>query len=561
MKKSLAIALLFGVAGFVVTFAVIRADEPIPIAKQLGLRPIDPTPIAVAFTSPDALAIHAKNVIEPKDWELTNAKFLSDDSVLELSHVREVVNEVFQESMGNALSSSFPIQPGCYFFQIDQKTLANRSEVTVGDASLGFFQDAMYANWNPDWMTFSHFFRIPEMEDQMRMGIKVRNYSTVHVRNINLFPAQALLNLAPQGRPLQDIYWGKNAVSRTEPTGVFLPLGRMEKIERDYKTKQSVYHFGFERDVDKWGLYPSRMERTVYPSASIEARPIEKMVGEPVHGCRDKYEEIILKFELRPVAFDANGKFRLCPPLRFLSGCVRGTVIDDFGFGKHTHGIFWSHDGETWNAMRLEMPREGLWPVYPPMLPTKIFPCERFYLKFKAADKDHDLPSFGWLRVHAELDTDQYCDYGQTSYFIVVPGEAKGNGMQVNPLYTARNQVYFLYRNDTETAQQPAFSTRLRYSYSGQAEPKEVVFRATGNMVETFDDIACHWEILGDGDAILPGEERICVFTLETSKLRASSHAQRDHSVSDVFNVEFDLGTYKMLNEQMRFFPPRLAIE
>lgn len=565
MKKLSAVIAILCVACFAAMFLVAcaikpdHAEKPISISEQLGLRPIDPTPVVVALVNPDDSAIHAKNVIEPKDWQLTNAEWLQDDAVLELSHTREMVNRVLQESMGSALSSSFPIQPGCYYFQIDQKTPpdSGRSQVTVGDASLGFFQDAMYANWNPDWTTFSHFFRISETEDQMQIGMKVRNFSKVHVKNINLLPAQALLNLAPKGQPLQDIYWGKNAVSRTEPTGVFLPLGRMERIDQDFRTKQNVYHFRFEKGgPDPWGLYPGRsMERTVYPSASIEARPIEKRVGEPVHGSIDEIEEMILKFELRPISIGTNGEFDTLTPIRFLSGSVLGNVIDEFGSGKLPEGsISWSTDGETWNALKLEMPRDGRWPVYPPVLPAEIFPCERFYLKFKQG-------RFQWLRVQADLDTDQYNDYGQTSYFRVVPGEAQESGMKINPLYTARNQVYFLYRNDSKTALPPEFSARLGYSYSGQAEPKEVVFHASGNTTEEFDDIACRWEVLGDDDKIPPSEERICVFTLETSKLRASSHAQRGPSVSDVFNVEFDLGTYKMINEQMRFFPPRLAIE
>ena len=220
MKNLIAVLLLFGVACFTATFSVVRAEKPIPISEQLGLHPVDPTPIAVALVSPDAPAIHAKNVIEPKDWRLSNAKFLSDDSVLELYHDRETANRI-----GYALSSSFPIQPGCYFFQIDQKTITDlnyrdRSLVTVGNASYGFFHDSLYADRNPYWMTFSHFFRIPETENKMLIGIKSDSYMqskpAVHVRNIHLLPAQALLNLAPEGKPMRDIYWKELAVSRAE---------------------------------------------------------------------------------------------------------------------------------------------------------------------------------------------------------------------------------------------------------------------------------------------------------------------------------------------------------
>ena len=84
-------------------------------AEQLGLRPIDPTPIAVAFTSPDAPVIHAKNVIEPKDWELTRAEFLPD-GFLEMN------------DKGSTLSPFFPVHPGCYFVQIDQKTIGSIAE-------------------------------------------------------------------------------------------------------------------------------------------------------------------------------------------------------------------------------------------------------------------------------------------------------------------------------------------------------------------------------------------------------------------------------------------------
>jgi len=184
MKKFLAVLFLFGVAGLVTTFSVVRADNPIPISEQLGLRPIDPTPITVAFGNPDAPAIHSHNTIEPKDWQLTNAEF-SSDRVLELA------------ANGTALSPFFPIQPGCYYFQIDQKTVpAGRVHVTVGNAAFGFFQDTMYANRNPDWMTFSHYFRIPETENQMQCKIQSRpsdpyteNRPAVHVKNLKLLPA------------------------------------------------------------------------------------------------------------------------------------------------------------------------------------------------------------------------------------------------------------------------------------------------------------------------------------------------------------------------------------
>ncbi|MCL2743378.1 MAG: hypothetical protein FWE67_05970 [Planctomycetaceae bacterium] len=572
MKKSLTVLSLFWL---VVTVSC--ADKPISIAEQLGLRPIDPTPVghidptpvAVALINPNEPASKAKNVIKTKDWTLTSAKFRSHGSVLELSHERGDVSRGVKEAMGYALSSSFPIKPGCYLFQIDQKTLVNRSQVTVGDASQGFFQDAMCANWNEECMTFSHFFRVSETEDQMRIGIKVRNYSKVQVKNIHLLPAQALLNLTPKGQPLQDIFWNELAVSRTEPTGVFLPLGHSEKIEQDYNTKQSVYHFRLENRVDPWGLYPERMERTVYPSVSIEARPLEKWNREPLH----KLDEVILKFELRPVSIGVNGEFCVLPPLRFLSGRLQGNYVDDYEI--HREGIFWSTDGKTWNAANIEIKRDMA--HWPPALPDEIFPCERFYLKFMPVARSSGLSHLQWSRVQAKLDTDQYRNNGQTSYFRVVPGEAKVSGMTINPLYTARNQVYFLYRNNTGRELSPEFAARLGYEYTAtfndamfgparaaegrKSGPHEVVFRASGNTVKAFDDITCHWEVLGDTDKIPPGKERICVFTLETSKLRSSAHYQREPFVSDVFNAELDLGTYKMLNEHMRFFPPRLAIE
>jgi len=53
MKKVVAILLLFGVVGIAANFSAVRADVPVPIAERLGLRPMDPTPVAVAFASPD----------------------------------------------------------------------------------------------------------------------------------------------------------------------------------------------------------------------------------------------------------------------------------------------------------------------------------------------------------------------------------------------------------------------------------------------------------------------------------------------------------------------------
>ena len=548
MKKFLAILLLLGLAA---TFSV-ADDKPAPIAEQLGLRSVDPQPIAVAFTDSDDVPINPKHKLEPKDWQLTKAERLPD-GILEMS------NE------GSALCHSYPIQPGFYYFQIDQKVVGPaRSQVVVGEASFGFFLDNMYAADNYDWKTFSHFFRVPETENQMRIRMKADNLhsASVHFKNIQLLPAQALLNLAPKGQPLRDIYWGENAVSRTKATGEFLPLGRMERIERDPTTtniNRMAYSFYWEKGPDSWGLYPSRrMEQAVFPSASNEARPIEKFVGEPRHP--DKYEDVILKFELRPVSIGVNGEFHVLPPIRFLSACLQGHCIDEYD--THRNNMFWSADGKTWNVLKpdIESARKSM-EHWPPALPKEIFPCERFYMRFKAVAGDRGLPSLDWLRVRAVIDTDQYYDYGQTSYFRVVPGEAKESGMKINPLYTARNQVYFLFHNETDKEQQPKFAARLGYGYSEQKEPKAVVFRSVGNTVKEFDDVTCHWEVLGDSDMILPGEERICVFTLATSKLRASSHMQRGPSVSDVFDVEFDLDTYKMLNEQMRFFPPRLAIE
>ena len=586
MKKFLAILLLFGTACTTATFSVVRADKPIPIAEQLGLRPIDPQPIAVAFVNPDAPASNAKNVIETKDWTLTNAKMLPDGYVLEMNN------------QGSALSPSFPTQPGCFFFQIDTKLVGQaRSGVTAGDASFGFYVDNMYAYGNRDWATFSHFFRIPETESQMQIGVNTSFGShsmgtTVQSKSIQLLPAQALLNLAPKGQPQYGI-GHELAVSRTEPTGEFLPLGRMERIGQDSTTtsvRRTAYSFWWERGgPDPWhwsnvdaGFASSAKTETYFPPVSIEARPIERIIAQPQHAQVIKYEEIILKFELRPISIGANGEFNVLPPIPFLSANLSLSSNYSRDYTHHRAGIYWSTDGKTWNDMELKTwadlglePRPGH--SIPPTFPAEIFPCERLYVKLKPVAGAHDLSHLQYLRFNATLDTDQYSDYGRTSYFRVVPGEAKESGMTINPLYTARNQVYFLYRNNTDKELQPEFSTRLRYTYTAtfhdnmfgparaeggrESGPQEVVFRAIGNTVEAFDDITCHWEVLGDSDKIPPGEERICVFSLETSKIRSSSHFQRGPFVSDVFDVEFDLGTYKLPNEQMRFFPPRLAIE
>jgi len=564
------ILLLFGTACTTATFSVVRADKPIPIAEQLGLRPIDPTPIAVAFVNPDAPASNAKNVIETKDWTLTNAEYRQEDNVLEI------------HTVGSALSNTFSIPPGCYLFQFDQKAVPVPSNyrllVTAGSSSAGFLYDT---NCSPGlkhyWMTLGHFFRVSESENEMQISIKTSSYSggggyqgpSVQIRNLKIIPVQALLNLAPKGQPLQDIYWGENATSRTELTGEFLPLGSAERIAGN------VYQFRLERETVPWSGYcPWEVEDPVaargradnkdktFPPVPHEFRPIEKMIAQPQRGQMMRPDEMILKFEYRPVSICASGEIDILPPLRFLSANLEGR----FGsrFGSSNDGAFWSTDGKTWE----ELSR-------PLSFPAHVFPCEHLYVKFVASeDASYMLHE---LRFTATLDTDQYADHGRTSYFRVVPGEAKESGMTINPLYTARNQVYFLYRNDTDKELQPEFSTRLRYTYTAtfhdqmfappraeegrESGPQEVIFRAIGNTVEAFDDITCHWEVLGDSDKIPPGEERICVFTLETSKLRSSAHFQRGPFVSDVFDVEFDLGTYKMLNEQMRFFPPRLAIE
>jgi hypothetical protein len=398
----------------------------------------------------------------------------------------------------------------------------------------------------------------------MQIGIQSHSYlgskPTIFFKNLKILPAQALLNLSPKGQPLQDPYWNELAVSRSEPTGVFLPMGRGERIEQDYKTKKCVYHFVMpESEIEQWYYYAEQKKETVFPSKTIEARTIEKIDD----------NETILKFELRPVSIGTNGEFRVLPPLRFRSAVLTGSVIDHFREGRYRDGIFWSTDGKTWKPLGIEMTANNRWSEYPKPIRSGIFPCDRFYLKFKRVQGIGELSyglSYGSeLYVDVGLDTDQYYDYGQTSYFRVVPGEAKESDMKINPLYTARNQVYFLYRNETDKEAQPEFAARLRYSYysnqGGIEQTKEVAFRATGNTKKEFDDVTCHWEVLGDGNKIPPGEERICVFTLETSKLRASSHAQRGPYVSDVFDVEFGLGTYKMVNERMRFFPPRLEIE
>jgi len=567
MKKLSAVLLLFGVACFVASFWVVRAEKQMTISEQLRLRPIDPTPIAVAFVNSHSAPTNPPT-IELKDWKFSKAGNLFEN-VLELG------------DGGSALSHSFPIQPGCYYFQMDEKTSSSidsrrRSLVAAGNASFGFFHDSAHANDNREWMTFSHFFRIPETENTMQIGMKTYPDSgqpRVHIKNIKLLPAQALLNLAPKNQPLEDIYWGKNAVARTEPTGEFLPLGRMEKIEQDFKTKRSVYHFRWEKgsadpwswsNVD-WGFASSGKTETYFPPVPLEARPIEKIVCEPTWTTVDKYDEVIFKFELCPISIGANGEFNILPPIRFLSGRISGN-----GIGSHAEngkGIFWSTDGKTWNALKLETKIvNGQWTDYPPLLSSKIFPCERFYLKFKAVDGIPDLSQLSWLHIDAELDTDQYCDYGRTSYFRVIPPEMEDTIRDnVWPLYTARNQVYFLFRNETQYEHAPqGFTIRLVYNYSEQEEPKEVLFYTFAGQpqVEEFDDMTCHWEILSKGGTIPPGEERIGVFTLETSKLRASSHHQEGSYISDVFSVEFGFdGRYKMINEQMRFFPPRLAIE
>ena len=549
---------------FLLSVPACSSESGLPISERLHLREIDPNPIA--FPNPGWKESVPDGENDPclKGWRITDGRWRYDDE--------EQVGIVETTNRGVCISDPFPAAPGCYYFQMDQKTFkegtnGHRSLVTAGNADAGLLHDALYCDRNTRWMTFSHYFRLPEDEKtederEMRLAIRTKEYLSslqemaVETKNIRLLPAQALVNLARKNEPLKDIYWGVNAVSRNDPAGDFLPLGRKESIEQDYQTKKSHYRFSLESSLDKWGLYPSTKNVTVFPPASTELRPIVKMSGLPCQSHASEYfEEIVLKFELQPIRITSDGGLRMLKKIRFLSARMEGDYGS--GYGQEKDGVFWSTDGKKWKELALlkEKPEYGSATIFP----NDIFPCETLCLKFKKTDENYRL---GRLRFRAELDTDEYSDIGQTNYFRVEPGSGTKSGITAWPLYTARNQVYFLLRNNSDKEILPPFSAKLGYEYSVQEDPKEVFFRAKDTKKESFDDIACHWEILGgENGTIPPGEERIGVFTLETSKLAASSHRQPGPSVSDVFQVEFEVGGCRLINEQMKFFPPRLAIE
>ena len=124
------------------------------------------------------------------------------------------------------------------------------------------------------------------------------------------------------------------------------------------------------------------METTVYPSASNEARPFEKMIVKPQFSQAIQIDEMVLKFELRPVLIGNDGEFNFLPPIRLLSASLDGNYLEHYE--KLRDGIFWSTGGNTWKNLNLEIKmKDGRRDLqfWPPAFPEEIFPCECLYLK------------------------------------------------------------------------------------------------------------------------------------------------------------------------------------
>lgn len=480
-----------------------------------------------------------------------------------------------------------------YKFQIDyysnrEKYRDRRFPVFGIDSDLFRFDPAHLCSDEEQWRTISHYFRTPREKTVSKIVFQADDDGTVpeQYRNLSITPALLLNNTVRKNENFGDLYGDSFQISGGPIAGDFLPLGHLERIEKDYeegKSKGSIYEFRpLEQDYCR-GVLEDRLP--VLPPQEADLRPVyeKKLHASSQHNTRDWYfdkeSRLVLRFEFRPIRIMENGDYRILPPKVFSPKELWFTHYSRKSNATCPLAEI-SDNGVFWRKLKNANPDPAS-----EFLTTLSGKKTVLYIRLSLDNAPEGLiTDINQFRFTATFPDEDYLGWGKHHFFDLAPSELQSEpsktlkpGCHIRPLFQATNMFYFLCKNDSDTTWKPGIRVKHRYAhaelaenvdnvapfkYHGPYEERQIEFVAIGNKTEKFEDIDCSWQIAGSPDgSIPPHSERIAVYTLETDKLRASSHAQHGPAITDTLETEFDLGEYRMKTPTLSPFPPRTWIE
>jgi len=596
--------ILFCVTTVIVIFGVlpiISSGEQLDNPNKLQLVVVDPRPLVILNADFSETQTNADGTKMPKHWTFVGKGFLTQD---------ETTKEASLHLDQATCWSSEPITlQSNGFYQVKTRYFDPRQSRQDPYFGLDFVPtvcDTMYyGRNNTGWITLTSFLQVPydASEAKILLGLgkyapelanrysdaRSTNGTTIQYGHVELLPAQCIYQAIRKNTPLNDIYWGRQiGVFRTPPPGEFLLLGEHERLSSNSKTKTAQYHLeGLTQDYD----FRTAEKSPNPPAVTLHRRPIIKsrLFRQAQFNSNswtfDKDSEIIFRFDFQPIQILEDGNYETGTPISILSAKLWFTFNSTGAGGKGVwNEIEYGDDGLTWK--KLENAAQWSYQQFTCELGKDFFPKKQLYLRMRIPDamkKQSQYVNVNQFRFDAELDTNDYDGYGKQTFYKVTPGTEKWDGpTKIWPLFCATNQMYYLYRNESDQPILPKIGGKHNYTYYGpetanpvdaaapnpefspswQFQPRTVQYEMLPNNTAEINDLTLHWEVVGSEDGTIPPKsERIVVFTLEAKRLRASSHQQFGPYIDDTMDAEFHLGSYTLTAPKIRFFPPRLAIE
>lgn len=569
------------------------------------LRPIDPRPLEIPNADFSQTQTLPDGAITPKRWTLEGDGFWKQEEQTQENSLHLCPNSRW---IGDPIS----LESGL-FYQLQARYHGepqDRQYLVCGfDFANTVFDTAYYGRNKPNGIMLSSFFQVPydTSEAEIRLGLdsyqvlirsgtlrrsRPSDEKTIRFEHVKLLPARCVYQGIRKNEPLRDIYWGKEiGVKRIPPPGEFLLLGQHESLDSFDKTKPTRYHLEALRQD-----YDMRAAKTLPnpPAVSIHRRPIIKsrLYRQAQFNSNswtfDKSSEIIFRFDFPPVRVDEKETYTYTNPIPILSAKLWFTYN---GLGASSENrdswseIEYGDDGRSWKTLKNSAPyREHH--EFRAEWPKSFFPKNQLYLRLRIPDnvkERFEQVEVRQFRFDAELETEDYQGIGRQTFYSVSPGTEKWDApTKIWPLFCSENQMYYLYRNESEEPVVPKIGGKHDYVYYGpegprpqdaaapnpefspswRSQPRSAQYEIFSNDSVEINDLIFHWEVLGSEDGTIPPKsERVVVFTLETKRLRASSHQQFGPYIHDAMDVEFQLGPYNLSAPGVRFFPPRLMIE
>jgi hypothetical protein len=580
------------IAGFWVLSITLKGER-LENLKELSFEVVDPRPLVI----PNADFLETQTTHDgmkiPEHWTLEGKGFLAEDET-----TKEVSLHLHPVSCW--ASEPIPLQSGG-FYQVKTRyfdPLQHRENPYFGLDFAGTDCDTMYyGHHNTGWITLSNFQQVPydTTEAKILMGLgsykssRSQREKTIQYRDVELLPARCVYQAVRKNSPLNDIYWGREiGVKRTPPPGEFLLLGEHERLNSYDKSRSAQYHLeGLTQDYD----FRTAEKSQNPPAVTLHRRPIikSKLYRQAQFNSNswtfDKDSEIIFRFDFQPIQIFEDGSYETGDPIAILSAKLWFTFLSTATGNKGVWTeIEYGDDGIHWK--KLENTAQWSYQQFTCEFGKDFFPKNQLYLRIRIPDamkKQCRYASVNQFRFDAELDTKDYDGYGKQTFYEVTPGTETWDGpTKIWPLFCATNQMYFLYRNESDQPIIPKIGGKHNYTYYGpetanpidtvaphpefspswQHQPRTVQYEIIPNNSMEINDLTFHWEVVGSEDGTIPPKtERIVVFTLEAKRLRASSHQQFGSYIDDTMDAEFHLGPYNLTAPKVRFFPPRLVIE